>query len=96
MRDMLIELEDVIIEWFKLGIFLEIPSSTLIVIRNSKKKVEECKISMLTEWSNFNTPTWEKLVTALVHTDLPAVAVKIATKHRKLHVGNTILISTVC
>ena len=80
---MLIELQDVIVEWMKLGIYLGIPSEVLTSIRHDKQKVEECKVSMLIEWSKRDTPTWEKLVTALVQADIPNVAIKIATKHRE-------------
>ena len=84
MQDMLNELQDVIIEWFKLGVYLKVPSATLRAIRNDRKRVEECKVYMLIEWSHHDTPTWEKLVTALIHIDMPSVAVKMATKHSKL------------
>lgn len=83
---MMNELRGVIIQWFRLGVFLGVPSATLKAIRNDRKKEEDCKVCMLIEWSNLDTPTWEKLVTALVYTDLPSIAVKIASKHRESHV----------
>ena len=88
LQDMLNELEDVIVEWFKLGVYLKVPSATLKAIRSDSKRVEECKLFMLIEWSKYDTPTWEKLVTALIHIDMPSVAVKIATKHRKFREDN--------
>ena len=79
-----------------MGVFLKVPSATLILraIRNDRKQVEECKLYMLIEWSNHDTPTWEKLVTVLIHIDMLSVAVKIATKHSKLWKVN--LITSVC
>ena len=77
------ELKDVISKWFKLGIFLEVPSETLIGIKRSGKKEKECKLLMLIEWSKRDIPTWEKLVAALIKADLPTVAVRIATNHRE-------------
>lgn len=83
---MLCELEDVITEWFKLGLYLDIPSETLKAIKRDRKKVEECKTFMLIEWAKWDIPTWEKLVFALVSIGMPSVAVKIATKHRELSI----------
>ena len=83
MQEILTELKDVISKWFKLGVFLGIPSETLIGIKHSGKKEKDCKLLMLIEWSKHDIPTWEKLVTALIKTGLPTVAVRIATNHRK-------------
>ena len=83
MQKILTELKDVISKWFKLGVFLGIPSETLTGIKHSGKKEKDCKLLMLIEWSKHDIPTWEKLVTALIKTDLPTVAVRIATNHRK-------------
>ena len=83
MQDMLTELKDVISKWFRLGVFLGVPSEVLTGIKRSGKKEKECKLLMLIEWSKQDIPTWEKLVTALIKADLPTVAVRIATNHRK-------------
>ena len=80
---MLTELKDVTIKWFKLGIFLGVPSEVLTGIKRNGKSEKYRKVQMLIEWSKHDIPTWEKLVTALIKADLPAVAVRIATKHRK-------------
>ena len=81
---MLIELKNVTTKWFKLGVFLEVPSEVLTGIKhNVKMKENERKREMLIEWSKRNKPTWEKLVTALIKADLPIVAVRIATNYRK-------------
>ena len=83
-QDMLIELKDVTTKWFKLGVFLGVPSEVLTGIKhNVKMKEKERKREMLIEWSKRDNPTWEKLVTALIKADLPAVAVRIATSHRE-------------
>jgi hypothetical protein len=82
---MLTELKDVTTKWFKLGVFLGVPSEVLKGIKhNVKMKEKDRKLQMLIEWSKRDKPTWEKLVTALIKTDLPTVAVRIATNHRKL------------
>ena len=83
LQDMLTELKDVISKWFKLGIFLGVTSEVLTGIKRSGKKEKECKLLMLIEWSKQDIPTWEKLVTALIKANLPTVAVRIATNHRK-------------
>ena len=84
LQDMLIELKDVTTKWFKLGVFLGVPSEVLTGIKhNVKMKEKERKLQMLIEWSKRDNPTWEKLVTALIKADLPVVAVRIATNYRK-------------
>ena len=81
---MLSELEDVTVRWFMLGIYLGIDDATLKDIRENKKTVEKCKVEMLIKWSNRENPTWEKLIFALLDINEATVAVKIATKYRKL------------
>jgi hypothetical protein len=83
LQDMLTELKDVTTKWFKLGVFLGVPSEVLKGITHNVKMEKNRKLQMLIEWSKQDKPTWEKLVTALINADLPTVAVRIATNHRK-------------
>lgn len=95
MQDMLTELKDVTMKWFKLGVFLGVPSETLTMIKHSGRMHTEKdrKVQMLIEWSKQDVPTWEKLVTALIKADLPSVAVRIATNHRKSSGPITLLLT---
>ena len=80
---MLVELEDVAIRWFMLGIYLGIGDATLKAIREDKKTIENCIIDMLIKWSDLEAPTWEKLVIALMDINESKVAIRIATKYRE-------------
>ena len=83
LQEMLNELKDVTIKWFKLGVFLGVQSEVLTGIKRSEKNEKCRKVQMLIVWSKQDIPTWEKLVTALIKADFPTVAVRIATNHRK-------------
>ena len=80
---MLIELENVTVRWFMLGIYLGVDDATLKAIREDKIMVEKCKVEMLIKWSFKENPTWEKLIIALLDINESTVAIKIATKYRK-------------
>lgn len=81
LEDLLLALIDVTVQWFNLGIQLDIPPETLKAIRTDRREVEECKREMLIKWDEQDTPTWEKLVKALIKIEMYFVAVDIATKH---------------
>ena len=83
LQEMLEVLVEVTVQWFMLGIYLGIPSETLQTIRATKRKVEVRKTHMLIKWSEQDTPTWEKLVEALMKMKLYILAVNIATKYRE-------------
>lgn len=70
-------------QWFNLGIQLDIPPDTLKTIETDSSGVEECKREMLVKWDEQDTPTWEKLVKALMKIEMYSVAADIATKHRE-------------
>ena len=80
---MLVELEEVTVRWFMLGIYLGVEPTTLKAIKEDRKTVEYCKMEMLIKWSDLEIPTWEKLIIALMDINESTVAVQIATKYRK-------------
>ena len=76
LKEMLEALVELTVQWFMLGICLKMEPANLLNIRGSKKNatVEECKIEMLIKWSEQQTPTWEKLVKALIKMKMHSIA----------------------
>ena len=78
-------LEDLqeVLEWYELGIYLDIPEASLEEIKSDENgKVRACRREMLSTWLRRNPqPTWATIVTALTGIARVNLAVKIALKY---------------
>ena len=83
-KDLINELHDVI-NWFQLGIYLDISLSDLVKIRaDHREKMDDCKTEMLVTWVKQTTdPSWSTVVKALVGIKMRALARKVAVKYGK-------------
>ena len=85
LKDLINELQDVI-DWFYLGMCLNVPIPTLLTIKQDLRNTDECRIKMLTAWMNQEEePTWSKIVTALQEMKKTALAEQIGSKFGRLH-----------
>ena len=84
LSEMLQELNGVIVEWFMLGIYLNITPEALKIIQAHRETEEDHQRNMLIKWSEVDIPTWEKLIHALMMIKKYDVAINIAITHSKL------------
>ena len=82
LHQLLVNLNDAV-EWFLLGIYLDIPESDLEKIKYENPcSVTDCKREMLSTWLRRNPqPTWAVIVTALSDIGRRSLAYKIALKY---------------
>ena len=80
LRDLLRELIDVV-DWFHLGIYLDIPHSALLKISAENGTVDRCKTQALIKWMDLREPSWEDVVRALVNIKMIDLARNIAEKY---------------
>lgn len=73
-----------VVEWFSLGVQLEIPESDLLTIRKDHRDTVDCRLQMLLKWGQMEKRTWSKLVIALANIDRKFLADKLAKKYSKL------------
>ena len=77
-------LEDLneIVEWYQIGIHLDIPKADLEGIKRESDEVKDCRSKMLSTWfqSNHN-PTWATIITALATIGRRNLAYKMALKY---------------
>lgn len=82
-------IDEVVKDWIKLGLFLDLPKKTLDVIEyNNPRNVERCKLEMVTAWLNSSfdhPPCWWSLVKALRHVRHSANAACIMRDQGKLN-----------
>lgn len=71
-------------DWFHFGLNLGIQESMLLNIHKQGRLSSKCLSHMLKEWKKLETPTWNKVVTALVAVGRPALAKHIARKYGKM------------
>ena len=75
-------IDAVVAEWFRLGLELGVPHSTLETIKhNHPTDVEACKMKMVEQWLKQPRPLWCSLVEALNEIGLKYIANKIAEKY---------------
>ena len=85
LKDLINELQDVI-DWFYLGMCLNVPIPTLLTIKQDLRNTDDCRIKMLTAWMNQEEePTWSKIVAALHEMKKTALAEQIGSKFGRLH-----------
>ena len=74
-------IDTVVGEWYRLGLELGVPVSTLETIKyNHPKDVETCKGEMLQQWLKQPCPSWFSLVEALNEIGLKRTANRISEK----------------
>lgn len=76
-----------VIEWFSLGVELKIPVDALSTIRKDYRLTDDCRLEMLIQWKQMESPTWSKLVTALVAINRKALANQLANKYGKVTIN---------
>ena len=75
-------IDAVVNEWFRLGLELGVPPSTLETIKyNHPTDVEACKVKMVEQWLKQPGSQWYSLVEALNEIGLKYIANKIAEKY---------------
>ena len=80
-RQILQSINTVVGEWFRLGLELGVPESTLETIEyNNPKDVETCKRKMVQQWLKQPCPSWCSLVEALSELGLKRTANTISEK----------------
>lgn len=72
-----------VVDWFHLGIYLEIPHSELLKISADYDTVNSCKTQALIKWIDLKEPSWESVVRALVGIKMKDLADHIANKYGK-------------
>ena len=84
LKDLQRELKGVV-NWFQLGLELDIPDDELLIIRqdNILFGVEKCLLEVLIHWGNHEKRTWTKVVGALVKIGRYVLAEGIANKYGK-------------
>ena len=79
------ELHDVV-NWFGLGLQLDVPDTELMKIRyNCRGEVDRCKTDVFIWWMKQVDPTWSAVVRALVGIKMSSMAHKIAIKYGEQH-----------
>ena len=68
------------------GLYLGLAAPTLKQIQKEQLTTERCRREMLLTWGKEQTPTWLKVIQALVKIKRFPLAVKIASEHGKLSV----------
>lgn len=86
-----------VVDWFHLGLNLEVPKHELLKIEadfsgSYSGKTERCKIEMLNWWlKNTEQKTWLDIVRALVRIQMTGLAQKIAERYGQLVEYNVLL-----
>ena len=70
-----------VVNWFQLGIQLEIPPDILKAIRSDRRDTAECRLELFMKWKDRERPTWQKVVKALSNIGLNRLAKDISEKY---------------
>ena len=87
-EDLKHHLENIVEQWYELGLQLDVPISKLNEIRcNNTSDVYQCKLLMLQEWQRRPSlkPSWCTLVDALRNMKENVVADRILRQFSELH-----------
>ena len=84
-KELLDELQEVT-DWMPFGLYLGLTVPTLKQIQKDQQTTDRCRREMLLTWGKEQTPTWLKVIQALVKIRMFHLAVKIASKYGKLSV----------
>ena len=81
LKSLVSELHEVV-DWFHLGVHLDVPDSELMKIKRSYLEVDDCKTQVLIFWMKQALQlTWSAVVRALVGIRMYSLAQKIAIKY---------------
>lgn len=81
LRDLLEELKE-LTDWFNFGAHLGIHQEELLVIgKDYDMDTERCKVETLIVWMKRESPTWSKVIQALVRMEMLTLAQQIAKHH---------------
>ena len=83
LADLLNELSEVV-EWFQMGVHLEVSKGVLLKIEEDYRTVNRCMLHMLMTRMDQKELTWSDIVRALVKLKMRRLAQKIAANHREL------------
>ena len=72
-----------VVDWFHLGVYLEVPEHELKMIRCNYPDVKQCKTEALSVWMKMKEASWSQIVRALVGIRMKTLARHIATKYSK-------------
>ena len=81
LKNLVTELDDVV-DWFKLGILLDISPSKLKKIRADHRETDACKTEMLVMWmEQTRNASWTTVVSALPSIGMETLAQNVAAKY---------------
>ena len=72
-----------VVDWFHLGLYLEVPEHELKMIRCDYPDVKRRKTQALSVWMKMKEASWSQIVRALVGIRMKTLARHIATKYGK-------------
>ena len=72
-----------VVDWFHLGLYLEVPEYELKTIRCDYPDVKQRKTQALSVWMKMKEASWSQIVKALVRIRMKTLARHIATKYGK-------------
>ena len=72
-----------VVDWFHLGLYLEVPEHELKMIRYDYPDVKQRKTQVLSVWMKMKEESWSQIVRALVGIRRKTLARHIATKYGK-------------
>ena len=72
-----------VVDWFHLGLYLEVPEHELKEIRCDYPDVKQRKTQALSVWMKMKEASWSQIVRALVAIRMKTLARHIATKYGK-------------
>ena len=70
-----------VVDWFHLGVYLDVPHSELMKIKYDYPNVDQRKTQALSVWMNMKEVSWSDIVRALVGIRRKALAEHIAAKY---------------
>ena len=70
-----------VVDWFHLGIYLDVPDSELMKIRCNYQDVDQRKTQALSVWLKMKKGSWSDIVRALIGIRMKTLAIHIATKY---------------
>ena len=80
LRGLVEELANVV-DWFHLGIYLDVPHSELMKIRYDYPDVEQRKTQALSVWLKMKEGSWSEIVRALIGIKMKPLVTHIAMKY---------------
>ena len=70
-----------VVDWFHLGIYLDVPHSELMKIRYDYPDVDQRKTQALSVWLKMKEGSWSEIVRALISIKMKPLATHIAMKY---------------